>query len=197
MAHISYGSVALLMAIESSFIPFPSEIVVPPAAWKAAQGEMSIWLVFTAATAGAMVGAIVNYYLARTLGRAVLYRLADTRWAHVLLLDRRGVEKAEAYFNRHGKASTFVGRLVPAVRQLISLPAGIARMHLGTFLLFTALGAGIWNAALAALGYFLYSRKETLEQYYHLLSYALLGAGALFVAYLAYSGLKGRPKPAP
>ena len=196
MSNITYVSVAVLMAVESSFIPFPSEIVVPPAAWKAAQGELNLALVIAAATAGALVGAIVNYFLALALGRPLLYRLADTRLAHMLLIDRAAVQKSEDYFNRHGKASTFVGRLVPAVRQLISLPAGLARMRLSTFLLYTALGAGIWNLVLALLGYLLYSQKERLEHYYGLLSYALLALGVAFVVFLLSKGLKGKKSAA-
>jgi membrane protein DedA with SNARE-associated domain len=184
MANINYGSVTLLMAIESSFIPFPSEIVVPPAAWKAAQGELNVWLVFAAATAGAMVGAIVNYYLALILGRPVIYRLADTKWAHMLLIKRENIEKSERYFKKYGKSSTFIGRLVPAVRQLISLPAGISRMNLATFLGFTALGAGIWNAILVALGYLLYSQKDLMHKYYKGFSWLFLTCGVAFVVYL-------------
>lgn len=117
MDHISYGSVILLMTIESSFIPFPSEIVVPPAAWKAAQGEMNVVLVALAGTAGSIFGALINYYLALFLGRRIVYKLADTKWAHMLLIDRKGVEKAERVFNNYGKSSTFFGRLIPAIRQ--------------------------------------------------------------------------------
>jgi len=190
MGHINYVTVALLMAVESSFIPFPSEIVVPPAAWKAAQGELNIVLVVVSATLGAIAGALVNYYLALFLGRPVLYRLADTRWAHMLLVKREGLEKAEAYFNRHGRSSTLIGRLVPAIRQLISIPAGLARMPMVPFLAYTTLGATAWNVVLAVLGYSLYSQKERLEQYYHLFSYAALGLGALFAAYLVYQGVR-------
>ncbi len=190
MGNINYVTVALLMAVESSFVPFPSEIVIPPAAWKAAQGELSVVLVVISATLGAIAGALINYCLALYLGRPVLYRLADTRLAHMLLVNREGLEKAEAYFNRHGKSSTFVGRLVPAVRQLISIPAGLSRMPLTPFLAYTILGAGAWNVVLAVLGYSLYSQKERLEQYYHLFSYAALGLGMLFGAYLLYQGLR-------
>ena len=128
MGHINYWTVALLMAVESSFIPFPSEIIIPPAAWKAAQGELSINLLVLFSTAGALVGALFNYYIALFLGRKVLYRLADTQWAHMLLIKKENLEKAESYFNKYGKSSTLIGRLVPAIRQFISLPAGIAKM---------------------------------------------------------------------
>jgi len=194
MANINYGTVVLLMAIESSFIPFPSEVVVPPAAWKAAQGDLNVVMVVVAATVGAIIGALVNYYLALWLGRPLLYRLADTRWAHMLLVDRKGLEKAEAYFVRHGRSSTFVGRLVPAIRQLISLPAGLARMPLAPFLVYTILGATLWNIVLAALGYFLYSQKHVLEQYYGALSYALAGLGVCFAGYLVAQGLRTKKR---
>jgi len=194
MLHINYGTVVLLMAIESSFIPFPSEVVVPPAAWKAAGGEMNVVLVVVAATIGAILGALVNYYLARWLGRPLLYRLADTRWAHMLLINPESLDRAEAYFVRHGRSSTFIGRLVPAIRQLISIPAGLARMPMAPFLLYTTLGAGLWNIVLAALGYFLYSQKELLERYYGALSYAAAGLAVCFVLYLVMQGTRGRRK---
>lgn len=146
------------MTIESSFIPFPSEIVVPPAAYRAASSpDMNVFLVVLFATIGADLGAIINYVLARTLGRLVVYRFADSRFGHACLLDRAKVERAEAFFDKHGAVSTFVGRLIPAIRQLISIPAGLARMPIGKFLLFTTLGAGVWNSVLAAAGYFLAS----------------------------------------
>jgi len=187
MANLNYWTIFLLMAIESSFIPFPSEIVVPFAAWKAAEGTLSLAGVMLASTAGAMVGAIFNYYFALWLGRPVLYRLADTRWAHLLLIDRTNIEKAENYFVKHGKSSTFIGRLVPAVRQLISLPAGLARMKIGTFLLYTLLGAGIWNIILTVIGYFAYDMRDHILPY---LDWVMYAVGALFVAWLAYQGVK-------
>lgn len=192
MEHINYGTVTLLMAIESSFIPFPSEIIVPPAAWKAAQGTLNVFGVFLASTAGALMGALFNYFLALSLGRKVLYRLADTRLAHFFLIRKESLEKAESYFKRYGRSSTFIGRLVPAIRQLISLPAGVAGMDLKQFLLFTTLGSSIWNLILTGLGYFLYSKKELLEQYYHRISMAFCMCGILFVGYMLYNGLKKR-----
>ena len=187
MANLNYWTIFLLMAIESSFIPFPSEIVVPFAAWKAAEGTLSLAGVMLASTAGAMVGAIFNYYFALWLGRPVLYRLADTRWAHLLLIDRTNIEKAENYFVKHGKSSTFIGRLVPAVRQLISLPAGLARMKIRTFLFYTFLGAGIWNLILTLVGYFAYDMRDHILPY---LDWVMYAVGALFVGWLAYQGVK-------
>ncbi len=156
--HLNYWTITLLMTIESSFIPFPSEIVVPPAAYRAASSpDLNVFLVVLFATIGADLGAIINYVLARTLGRLVVYKFADSRFGHACLIDRGKVETAEAFFDKHGAVSTFVGRLIPAVRQLISIPAGLARMNIGKFLLFTTLGAGVWNAVLAAAGYYLAS----------------------------------------
>jgi membrane protein DedA with SNARE-associated domain len=185
MANLNYWTIYLLMTIESSFIPFPSEIVVPFAAWKAAEGSLSMWGILLASTTGAMTGAIFNYYLAIWIGRPLLYRLADTKWAHALLITRESVEKSEKYFIKHGKASTFIGRLVPAVRQLISIPAGLARMHMGTFLLFTFLGATIWNIILAVVGYYAYDKREFILPYLDWIMYAV---GALFVLWLAWKG---------
>jgi len=187
MANLNYFTVFLLMAVESSFIPFPSEVVVPFAAWKVAEGTMSLTGVMLASTAGAMTGAFFNYYLALWLGRPVIYRLADTKWAHWLLIDRHNIEKAEDYFRKHGKMSTFVGRLVPAVRQLISLPAGLARMKVGTFALYTFIGAGLWNCILALVGYFAYDLKDKILPY---LDWIMYGVGVLFVGFLAYQGYK-------
>lgn len=195
MTHIGYGMVILLMTVESSFIPFPSEIVIPPAAWKAAEGDLNLALVILSGLLGSLLGALFNYYFALYLGRAVLYKFADSRFAHFMLLDRAGVEKAEEYFRKHGRSSTFVGRFIPAIRQLISLPAGLSRMDMKPFLLYTALGSGIWTAILAFLGYHLYSRKELLEEYYTEISYVTVGLGILFAAYLVWNGLKKGKSP--
>ena len=141
--NLNYWTITLLMTIESSFIPFPSEVVVPPAAWKAAAGssDLNIYLVVLFATIGACLGALVNYFLAKWLGRPIIYKFANSRLGHMCLIDEQKVKHAENYFDKHGAISTFVGRLIPAVRQLISIPAGLAQMKMGPFLLFTALGA--------------------------------------------------------
>lgn len=189
MDHINYGTVTLLMSIESSFIPFPSEIVVPPAAWKAAQGELNIWLVVFFSTLGALIGAIFNYYVALLIGRKLMYKFADTRLANLLLINPASIEKAEKYFIKHGKSSTLIGRFVPAIRQLISLPAGLARMKMRDFLMYTFLGSASWNIILAALGYFLYSQKELLDKYYKEISWGFIILAVLFVAYLIYKAV--------
>ncbi|MCI5982786.1 MAG: DedA family protein [Marinilabiliaceae bacterium] len=156
--HLNYWVITLLMTIESSFIPFPSEVVVPPAAYRAAaSADLNVYLVVLFATIGADLGAIINYVISRTLGRMVIYKFAESKLGHICLIDSEKVQTAEAFFVRHGAASTFFGRLVPAVRQLISIPAGLAKMNFGKFLLFTTLGAGIWNSILAFAGYTLQS----------------------------------------
>jgi len=190
MGHINYGTITLLMAIESSFIPFPSEVIIPPAAWKAAQGDLNIYLVVFFSSLGAMIGALFNYYFAFYLGRVVVYRFAESKIGRLMLLSRKGVENAEAYFIRHGKTSTLIGRLVPAVRQLISLPAGLARMNLKDFILYTFIGSTIWNIILAALGYFLYTQKELLHRYYTELAWGMIILGVVFIGFLVYKFLK-------
>jgi membrane protein DedA with SNARE-associated domain len=174
------------MTIESSFIPFPSEVVVPPAAWLAANGENGLNMigVVIAATIGADLGAIINYALARFLGRPVVYAFARSKFGHICLINEQKVMNAENFFERHGIASTFFGRLVPAIRQLISIPAGLAKMNFGKFIVFTTLGAGAWNAVLAAIGYSLSkvpgmrTTKDIADlsaQYSHTIGYAILG----------------------
>ena len=198
--HLNYWTITLLMAIESSFIPFPSEVVVPPAAYKSAvSNEMNVFMVVFFATVGANIGAMINYYLAKWLGRPIIYKFANSRIGHMCLIDEAKVQKAEQYFEERGALSTFIGRLIPAVRQLISIPAGLARMKMGTFLLYTTLGAGIWNAILAAIGYYLSTVPgiETEEQllakvteYSHELGYFFIAVGAFIVAYLVYQGMR-------
>ena len=190
MLNINYLTIILLMAIEGSFIPFPSEVVIPPAAWKAAQGEMNVYLVVVAGTFGALLGSLINYYLSYYLGRRLVYSFANTRLARMILITPEKIEKAEQYFVKHGRSSTFIGRLVPGIRQLISIPAGLAKMPIKDFIIYTTLGAGIWNIVLAALGYFLYSQQEILSLYYKELSYGMLVLGILFIAYLVYSGFQ-------
>ena len=185
-----YWLVFLFMVIESSFIPFPSEVVVPPAAYLAVtKGDMNIFLIVLVATAGAVVGALINYVLSYWLGRPIVYAFADSRLGHACLIDRAKVEKAEKYFDEHGALSTFIGRLIPAVRQLISIPAGIAKMNIWIFMAFTALGALVWNAILAALGYWLGKTVpyemlyESVEKYN---SYFTIGGLILLVVCLLY-----------
>lgn len=196
LEHLNYWVITLLMAIESSFIPFPSEVVVPPAAYKAATtGELNIFLVVLFSTLGACIGAAINYCLALYLGRPLIYRFAESRIGHMCLLDGAKVETAERYFDKHGAVGTFFGRLVPAVRQLISIPAGLARMNIARFFLYTTLGAGIWNCILAAMGWYIgrnYSGQleEKVAEYSGELKIVMLVLGTAVVLYLAYKGLK-------
>ena len=197
LEHLNYWTITLLMAIESSFIPFPSEVVVPPAAYKAAaSGELNVWLVVFFATLGAVIGAFINYFLALWLGRPIVYKFANSRFGHMCLLDEQKVKKAEEFFVQYGVTATLVGRLVPAVRQLISIPAGLARMNIAKFALFTAIGAGLWNGVLAALGYFLEAVVPeeqliaTVTKYSHEIGYGIIAVVALALAYLIYKGVK-------
>lgn len=182
----NYASITALMAVESSFIPFPSEVVIPPAAYIASEEEsdLNILLVILFGTLGALIGAYINYFLALWLGRPIIYKLADTKVAHWLLIDRKGVEKAEKYFVENGNISTFIGRFIPGIRQLISIPAGLSKMSLASFSLFTFLGAAIWNAILALLGYLAHGQKDLIEKYSHELSVVLVAV--LFVAVIAF-----------
>lgn len=200
LEHLNYWTITLLMTIESSFIPFPSEIVITPAAYKAAVGdELNIYLVVFFATVGANIGALINYYLAKWLGRPIIYKFANSRFGHMCLINEEKVVKAEQYFDKHGALSTFIGRLLPGIRQLISIPAGLARMKLSTFLIYTTIGAGIWNIILAAIGYYLSKVPgiETEQQlidkvtmYSSEIGYILLGIVAIIVAFFLYHGLK-------
>lgn len=194
--NLNYGTITLLMAIESSFIPFPSELVVPPAAYKALQpgSDINIVLIVLFATIGALIGAYINYFLAKIFGRPIIYKFADSRLGHFLLLDSSKVEKAENYFREHGTISTFVGRLITVIRQLISIPAGLAKMKLLPFTVFTFLGAFIWNWVLAFLGYLAHGQKDIIEKYNSELAIALLAFGALFIGYMVWNAIKPAKK---
>ena len=195
--HLNYWTITLLMAIESSFIPFPSEVVIPPAAYRAAStGELSLGLIILFSTLGAVIGALVNYYLALWLGKPIVYKFVNSRFGHMCLIDQEKVEVAEKFFNKHGVIATLIGRLVPAVRQLISIPAGLAKMNIGKFIAFTALGAGIWNIVLAVLGWYLEGIVpedqliNTVSEYSHEIGYAIITLVALALGYIIYKGIK-------
>ncbi len=195
----SYMFVFLFMVVESSFIPFPSEVVVPPAAYlavaKGSTSDMNIFLVVFFATLGAIVGALINYYLAMWVGRPIVYAFANSRIGHACLIDRQKVENAEKYFEKHGAVSTFIGRLIPAVRQLISIPAGLSKMNIGVFVIFTGLGALLWNSILAALGYWLartvsYDELfDKVEQYNSYLTIGGLVLLGLCIIYIVWNGI--------
>jgi membrane protein DedA with SNARE-associated domain len=201
----NYLFVFLFMVIESSFIPFPSEVVVPPAAYLACTNtgvgaDMNLPMVVIFATLGALVGAFINYYLSLWVGRPVVYRFADSRLGHACLINREKVQKAEDYFDRHGAISTFIGRLIPAIRQLISIPAGISKMNIGKFALFTTLGALLWNSILGGLGYWLslYVEPsmlfESVEKYNRYLTWGGYGLALLCVIYILYHALSSKSR---
>jgi membrane protein DedA with SNARE-associated domain len=155
-----YLGIFIMMAIESSFIPFPSEIVLVPAGYLASKGDMSVTYIMMSAICGSIVGAFVNYYLAFTLGRKFLLR-----YGKYFFISHESLEKMERYFKKHGHISTFTGRLIPGIRQLISIPAGLAKMNLLEFTTFTVLGAGIWALILTLLGYFIGENQELIKEY--------------------------------
>ena len=192
-AHMNYASITALMTIESSFIPFPSEVVIPPAVYVASEPTsalcatgnypVDVALIVLFGTVGAMLGSVINYLLSMWLGRPIIYKFADSRVGHLLLLSSEKVQKAENYFNDHGKVSTFIGRLIPGIRQLISIPAGLAKMHFGQFMLYTFLGAFIWNTVLALLGYIAHGQADLINQYSHELSIIILALVGVVVIY--------------
>ena len=202
--NMNYLSITLLMTVESSFIPFPSEIVIPPAAYVAGKEDSSlhatenypinVLLIVLFGTIGAMLGAIINYLLAMWLGRPIIYAFADSKVGHLCLLSSEKVKKAEDYFNEHGKVSTFVGRLIPGIRQLISIPAGLSKMHFGQFLLYTFLGAGIWNIVLALLGYIAHGQMDLIHAYSHELSIAIMALLGVVVVYFVVKAVVKRRK---
>jgi len=155
-----YLGIIIMMAIESSFIPFPSELVLVPAGYLASQGQMSIAAIMGSALFGSLVGSFINYYLALTLGRKFLLKFGK-----YFFIKEEALLKMEEYFKKHGHISTFTGRLIPGIRQLISIPAGLAKMNLVQFSLYTTLGAGIWALILTLLGYFIGANQELIHQY--------------------------------
>jgi len=191
MANLNYFTIALLMLIESTFLPLPSEVVIPFAAYKAGQGELNVFIVVISGTIGALTGSLINYTLAYYLGRPIVYKFAGSRLGRMFLLSEEKVMNAEEYFIRNGKTSTFIGRLVPGIRHLISIPAGLARMSLRDFMLFTFIGAGIWNILLAIIGFYLYAVREQIFPY---LGHILVGVGVIFVVYLIIKARRNREK---
>lgn len=194
-----YWLVFAFMIVESSFIPFPSEVIVPPAAYLACTShDVNIVAVVAIATAGAIVGALINYYLSVWIGRPIVYAFANSRLGHALLIDEAKVRRAEEYFDRHGAVSTFIGRLIPAVRQLISIPAGLARMNVGKFVIYTGLGALTWNCVLAALGWWLgklVPREQLyakVEEYNSYLTYAGLAISVICIGVILWNAFKPR-----
>lgn len=187
--NLNYGTILLLMLIESTFIPFPSEVVVPPAAYNAAAGELNVFLVVLFATIGADLGAAINYGLAYYLGRPFIYRFANSRWGKLCLLNQQKIEKSEKFFTDHGVTATLVGRVLPAIRQLISIPAGLAKMNFAKFILYTTIGAGVWNSILATMGWYLHSfvpknqLDDKITEYSEYIKIFIISAVLLVCAY--------------
>jgi len=182
----NYYSITALMACESSILPVPSEIVIPPAVYVALDPDsgLNIFLIILFGTIGALIGASFNYIMSKWLGRLVIYKFADSKIGRSFLLSSEKIQKAENYFNDHGKTSTFVGRFIPVIRHLISIPAGLAKMNYLSFLLYTALGAGLWNCVLALLGYLAHGQQDMINKYSHELSYVFLVIGLVLAAWL-------------
>ena len=201
-AHMNYASITALMAVESSFIPFPSEVVIPPAAFVAGQPEsvlcttgnypVDVLLIVLFGTLGAMIGAIINYGLSVWLGRLIIYKFADSKLGHMCLLSSEKLQRAEEYFREKGNVSTLIGRFIPGIRQLISIPAGLSRMHFGSFLWWTFLGAFIWNCILALVGYVAAGQMDLIKEYSHELSVAILILFGLAVVYFVVRRLMKR-----
>lgn len=180
VAGFGYAGIVALMAVESSVIPLPSEVVMIPAGYLVAQGKMDMGLVILSGTLGSMIGASVNYFGALLIGRPFL-----ERYGRYFFVKQKNLEKMDIFFERHGVISTFIGRLVPGARHLISVPAGLARMNLVLFSFYTALGAGIWCTILAFLGYYIGGNEALIEQYMHEIVIALIaGAAVVIAAYL-------------
>ena len=191
LGNLNYGTILLLMLLESTVIPVPSELVVAPAAYHAASGHLNVVLVVLFATIGADIGASINYFVALYVGRPVIYRFANSKWGKMCLLNQEKVEKSERYFDDHGIVATLTGRLIPGIRHLISLPAGLARMNYWKFLLYTTIGAGCWHAILAAMGWYLHAivpedqLEATITKYNHYIVGAILAIVVVVIAYFA------------
>ena len=185
LSNLNYGTVFFLMLLESTVIPVPSELVVSPAAYHAAAGNLDIALVLLFATLGADAGATINYLAGYYLGRPIIYRFANSKWGKMCLLNQQKVEKSEKYFYDHGMVATITGRLLPGIRHLISIPAGLARMKFWQFLLYTTIGAGVWNCILAALGWYLHSvvpeeqLNDKIMEYGEYIKYGIIGIVAV------------------
>ena len=193
LSNLNYGTILFLMLIESTVIPFPSEVVVAPAAYHAAAGYQNVFLVVLFATIGADLGAAINYAAAYYLGRPLIYKFARSRWGKMCLLNEEKVERSEKYFADHGVVATLTGRLLPVIRQLISVPAGLAKMHFGKFILYPTIGAGVWNSILAALGWYLHSivpeaqLQSKIDEYSEYIKIVII---ALFLIVVAFFTIK-------
>lgn len=200
LSNLNYGTIFFLMMLESTVVPVPSEFVVTPAAYHAASGQLDVWLVILAATIGADLGATINYVVALYVGRPVIYRFANSRWGHMCLLNQEKVEKSECYFDQHGIVATLTGRLIPGIRHLISIPAGLARMNYWKFLLYTTIGAGAWHSILAALGWYLHTivpeeqLNDKISEYAEYIKLVILALVALAVVWFVVKAYMKRKK---
>ena len=202
LGNLNYGTILFLMLLESTVVPVPSEFVVTPAAYHAAGGNLDVFLVILFATIGADLGASINYVVAYYVGRPVIYRFANSKWGKMCLLNQEKVEKSEKYFDDHGIVATLTGRLIPGIRHLISIPAGLAKMNYWKFLLYTTIGAGCWHAILAGLGWYLHSivpedqLNDKITEYADYIKFAIIGLVLLAVAYFALRYYLKRKKSA-
>ncbi len=193
LSNLNYGTILFLMLLESTVIPVPSEFVVTPAAYHAAGGNLDVFLVILFATIGADLGASINYVVAYYVGRPVIYSFANSKWGKMCLLNQEKVEKSERYFDEHGVVATLTGRLIPGIRHLISIPAGLAKMNYWKFLLYTTIGAGVWHAILAGLGWYLHSivpENQLNDKIAEYAEYIKLFIIALVVIALGYFAIK-------
>ena len=185
--HLNYGTITLFMAVESSFVPLPSELILPPAAYLAVQGSLSLPLIIMFSTLGCILGALFNYTLSYFLGRKIIYALAESKWARIFFVTPAKVEHAEQYFLKNGNSSTFIGRLIPGIRHLISIPAGLSKMSLKNFIIYTAIGSAIWNSILTLMSYFLIN---SWDKYFKEITWGFILVGAGFVVYLVVKAVK-------
>lgn len=198
LSNLNYGTILFLMLLESTVIPVPSELVVTPAAYHAANGSLNIFLIILYATIGADLGASINYFVARYVGRPVIYKFANSKWGHICLLNQEKIEKSEKYFDDHGIAATLTGRFVPVIRHLISIPAGLARMNYGKFILFTTIGAGGWHTVLALLGWYLHAivpedqLYDKIEEYAEYIKLIILALVIIAVIYFAVKHMNNK-----
>lgn len=198
--NLNYGTILFLMLIESTVIPFPSEIVVAPAAYHAAAGYQNVFLVVLFATIGADLGATINYAFAYYLGRPLVYKFARSKWGKLCLLNEEKVMRSEKYFDDHGVVATLTGRLLPVIRQLISVPAGLAKMNFGKFILYTTIGAGVWNSILAALGWYLHSivpesqLNAKIDEYSEYIKIVIVAAVLIVASFFIIKAMMKRQK---
>ena len=193
LGNLNYGTILFLMLLESTVVPVPSEFVVTPAAYHAAGGTLDVFLVILFATIGADMGATINYVVAYYVGRPVIYSFANSKWGKMCLLNQEKVEKSEKYFDDHGIVATLTGRLIPGIRHLISIPAGLAKMNYWKFLLYTTIGAGVWHTILAALGWYLHSivpEDQLNDKITEYAEYIKIGIILLVLLAVAYFGIK-------